>query len=103
VQYLQQITPFIDTRTRAIEASLDEVRMAAAAAHRAAMAAQRRIDSAVSAAPPASAAAAAAEREPARGPASLGAEYVGFECLYRGRPEEIRARQADHADRFAGA
>jgi hypothetical protein len=29
VQYLQQITPYIDTKSRVVEASLDEVRMAA--------------------------------------------------------------------------
>jgi O-antigen chain-terminating methyltransferase len=32
-----------------------------------------------------------------------GAAYVGFEDLFRGRPEEIRTRQHDLADRFAGA
>src|SRR5262245_1649753 len=41
VQYLQQITPYIDTKTRALEASLDEVRMAATSAQRAAAAARR--------------------------------------------------------------
>jgi SAM-dependent methyltransferase len=96
VQYLQQITPFVDTRTRAIEASLDEVRMAAAAAQRAAFAAQRKLDGA-----PAFVAAAAPVVE--RTPDSLGVEYVGFEDLYRGRAEDIRDRQRDLAERFVGA
>ena len=98
VQYLQQITPFIDTRTRALEASLDEVRMAAAAAQRAAIAAQRKLEGA--AAPTASPAALAVADVTS---ASLGAGYIGFEDLFRGTPDAIRARQADYVDQFAGA
>ncbi len=98
VQYLQQITPYIDTKSRALEASLDEVRMAATAAHRAATAARRQLDA--GAAPAASAPSPAPV---ASEPRTLGAGYVGFEDLFRGAPEVIRARQTDYADRFAGA
>src|SRR5262249_32188024 len=38
-----------------------------------------------------------------RPPDSLGAGYIGFEDLFRGSPEQIRARQRDYAVRFAGA
>jgi len=97
VQYLQQITPYIDTRTRAVEASLDEVRMAATAAHRVAIAARRTLDETAPLAPsPARASAPPSNR-------AFSAGYVGFEDLFRGTPSEIRARQADYADRFGGA
>jgi O-antigen chain-terminating methyltransferase len=33
----------------------------------------------------------------------LGSQYVGFEDMFRGTPDAIRARQAADADRFAGA
>ena len=102
VQYLQQITPYIDTKSRVLEASLDEVRMAATSAHRAAIATRRQLEVA---APTAE----AARLEP-RAPTAvagehrtLGAGYVGFEDLFRGSSAEIGARQADYVDRFAGA
>jgi 2-polyprenyl-3-methyl-5-hydroxy-6-metoxy-1,4-benzoquinol methylase len=107
IQYLQQITPFIDTKTRALEASLDEVRMAATAAQRAAVAARREIERL-----PASRADVAQTAAVVPAPAlamqsvaagSLGARYVGFEDLFRGSPDAIRARQAGDADRFIGA
>jgi 2-polyprenyl-3-methyl-5-hydroxy-6-metoxy-1,4-benzoquinol methylase len=97
VQYLQQVTPYIDTKTRVLEASLDEVRMAATSAHRAAVAARRAVEEAAPAQP----------REPGTLPApstrAASAGYVGFEDIFRGSPAEIRARQADYVDRFAGA
>jgi len=102
VQYLQQITPYIDTKSRVVEASLDEVRMAATSAHRAAIAARRQLE--VAAVPaeagrlePRAATAVAGEQR------TLGAGYVGFEDLFRGSSAEIRERQADYVDRFAGA
>ena len=109
VQYLQQVTPYIDTKTRVLEASLDEVRMAATSAHRAAIAARRQLE-ATAAAPGSSAhgeqfspSDIAAHPSPARVDPTLGAGYVGFEDLFRGTVDEIRARQAEYADRFAGA
>ena len=97
VQYLQQVTPYIDTKTRVLEASLEEVRMAATSAHRAALAARRAVEET---APPQPSEAVRPAPSVTR---ALSAGYVGFEDLFRGSPEEIRARQADYVDRFAGA
>jgi O-antigen chain-terminating methyltransferase len=103
VQYLQQITPFIDTRVRVLEQALEELRMAAAAAQRTAVAAKRELErlgpsttESPSGRRPAIAASAASG-------AALAAAYVGFEDLFRGAPEDIKARQREYADRFAGA
>jgi SAM-dependent methyltransferase len=105
VQYLQQITPFIDTKTRVLEASVDELRMAATAAQRTAVAVRREVERL---------AASARESRPAPGgdtstsvqtsPATSDAiGYAGFEDLFRGSSEEIRRRQEADADRFRGA
>jgi SAM-dependent methyltransferase len=105
VQYLQQITPFIDTKMRVVEQSLEELRMAAAAAQRSAVAARREVERL--AAPEGGTDAATAVQPvgapPRRGGAAQAAAYVGFEDLFRGAPEEIRARQRDYVDRFDGA
>jgi len=106
VQYLQQITPYIDTKTRVIDASLEEVRMAATAAQRAAVAVRReqRIGdgghAADSGQPTSEGQAAGASRSV---PDTLGSRYVGFEDLFRGSSQTIRTRQIDYADRFVGA
>ena len=90
VQYLQQITPYIDTKARVLEASLDEVRMAATSAHRAAIAARRQLE--VAAMP------AETARLESRAPTmvagehrTLGAGYVGFEDLFRILRRDSRA------------
>ena len=110
VQYLQHITPFIDTKVRVLEASLEELRMAAASAQRAAIAARREVDRAAQNPAPSEAREEKRANDRLRGagpPAgrcgALGAGYVGFEDLFRGTTAEIRARQADYADRFAGS
>ena len=102
-QYLQQITPFVDTKLRVLESAMDELRMSAAAAQRASSAIKREMDrlrgDGTSPAPTTVAAAAA----PA-GPSSIDSyKYVGFEDCFRGSADEIRARQADYARYFAGA
>jgi SAM-dependent methyltransferase len=108
VQYLQQITPFIDTKVRAVDASLEEVRMAATTAHRAAIAARREVERLAEHPQDHTAAEGANDRgftptiPVSQGP-SLGTGYVGFEDLFRGTSEEISARQSDYVDRFAGA
>jgi SAM-dependent methyltransferase len=105
IQYLQQITPFVDTRIRVVEQSLEELRMAAAAAQRSAVAARRELErlGRQERGPHAEPATVAAPADPA--PLRRGGEtaYVGFEDLFRGTPDEITARQRDYADRFAGA
>ena len=105
IQYLQQITPFVDTKMRVVEQSLEELRMATTAAQRSAVAARRELDRLATPGQVAQAGAAAqptpAVQEPRGGARAAG--YVGFEDLFRGTPEEITARQRDYADRFAGA
>ena len=96
VQYLQQITPFIDTRVRVLEDALEDVRMAATTAQRAATAARRKSGDSPAGAPAGSVVVGGTE-EP------LDAPYVGFEDMFRGTRDEIRARQADYADRLVGA
>jgi SAM-dependent methyltransferase len=104
VQYLQQVTPFVDTKVRLVEASLDELRMAASAAMRSAVAAKRELErlgassreQGAAMGPPAAPAGASA-------PQGGGAAYVGFEDVFRGSSEDIRARQRDYADAFTGA
>ena len=98
VQYLQQITPFIDTRVRVLENALEDVRMAATTAQRAATAARRKLDD-----PSAAAVSAPNQGVVDRKDEALDAPYVGFEDMFRGTPDEIRARQTDYADRFVGA
>jgi 2-polyprenyl-3-methyl-5-hydroxy-6-metoxy-1,4-benzoquinol methylase len=108
VQYLQQITPYIDTRTRVLETSLEEVRMAATSAHRAAIAARRQLEATAASAPNSpeagqiSSSSVSAHSSSTRLDQTFGAGYIGFEDLFRGSVDEIRARQADYADRFAG-
>jgi SAM-dependent methyltransferase len=104
VQCLQQITPFIDTKVRSVEHALEEVRMAAAVAQRSAVASRRaleRVASAPDAEQPAEPRPNASESAPSG--QARGAGYVGFEDMFRGTSDEIRARQRDYADRFAGA
>jgi O-antigen chain-terminating methyltransferase len=101
IQYLQQITPFVDTRIRVVEQSLEELRMAAAAAQRSAVAARRELERLGG--PHAEAAMPAAPADPAPLRRAGGAAYVGFEDLFRGTSDDITARQRDYADRFAGA
>jgi SAM-dependent methyltransferase len=103
VQYLQQITPFIDTRVRVLEQTLEELRMAVAAARRTAVAAKRELERVgPSTAESFSGPRAATAVSPASD-AALAAAYVGFEDVFRGSPEDIKARQREYADRFAGA
>jgi SAM-dependent methyltransferase len=101
-QYLQQITPFVDTKMRVLEHAMEELRMSANAAQRASSAVKRELAhlgaEGGQAAPPAGRAAV---------PTALAAidsyKYVGFEDCFRGSPEDIQARLADYARYFAGA
>jgi SAM-dependent methyltransferase len=101
VQFLQQITPFIDTKTRVLEASVDQLRMAATSAQRTAVAARRELERIGSAGTDIRV---AGDRVGPTGPPPAAAvEYVGFEDLFRGSSDEIRRRQEADADRFRGA
>jgi len=105
VQFLQQITPFVDTKLRVLEGAVEELRVTATAAQRMAGAAQRQLERGASPVAAGEAARPAMPATDARGSGSAAdaASYVGFEDLYRGSPETIRARQTEDADRFAGA
>jgi len=108
VQYLQQITPYIDTKTRVLETSLEEVRMAATTAQRAAIAAKRQLDEvgtphALHAVPFPDAAVSGNGSSADADDGGFGVGYLGFEDLFRGAPADIRARQVDYADRFVRA
>ena len=111
IQYFQKITPFIDTKIRSVEAALDEIRMAAISARRAASAArhgvERHTPSGSVQETHGTETGLPRESLPSNLPSpgqcgALGAGYIGFEDLFRGSPEDIRARQADYADRLAG-
>tara|TARA_Y100000588_G_C14238320_1_gene918269 strand:- start:686 stop:2005 length:1320 start_codon:yes stop_codon:yes gene_type:complete len=107
LQYLQQITPFVDTKIYEIEASLDEVRMAAISARRAAQATSQGTARNLQ-----NVAQSTSKAELSHGPTtskgssekagSLGAGYIGFEDLFRGSSDDIRKRQADYAERLSG-
>jgi len=115
VQFLQQITPYIDTKVRVLEQQVADIAMTAAAAQRTALSAQRAVESS-SGRRPGGTDVARGESDVARGfsPATAGASapaasassaalYLAFEDLFRGSESEIRARQADYVPLFAGA
>jgi len=115
---MQQVTPLLDTRERAIRESVEELRSVAEIAQRAAAMAKREIER-VSAASPASARPAVpapASTQPGASPspsppdsprqapvATHAYKYVGFEDRFRGSEQEIRHRLSDYVAAFAGA
>ncbi len=116
VQFVQQITPYVDTKLRVIEQAAADATMTAAVAQRTAAAVGRTGNSAVErtgnsgvgrtfrsasdAAPAASGDQADVARTFRSADSSL---YLAFEDLFRGSEAEIRARQADYVPLFAGA
>ncbi len=108
VQFLQRITPLLDTRERALADAIDELRHVAEVAQRAAVMARRQIEQAgVPVATAVAEPSQAAQRLPGTpGTARNLAEpfkYVGFEDCFRGSETEIRARLADYVPYFEGA
>jgi SAM-dependent methyltransferase len=105
VQFLQQLTPYLDSKLRAIEQTAADATMAATAAQRASQRAERAIER-----PPIggvwlqpdSGQAAHPFRGAEAAPA-LDRTYLAFEDCFRGSEEEIRARMADYAPLFDGA
>ncbi len=105
IQFLQQITAFVESKDRELAAAVAEVRAVAELSQRSSMMAKREVErygthvaqgfspAPAPAAPPAS---------PAAG-ASDAYKYVGFEDLFRGSEDEIRARMRDYVPVFAGA
>jgi O-antigen chain-terminating methyltransferase len=101
IQFLQQITPYIDSKLRLVEQSAADAAMTATMAQRAAVAAER---ASQTAAPSRAAQPFRAAPEPASPSAGLAdATYVGFEDCFRGTEEQIRARQSDYVALFQGA
>jgi SAM-dependent methyltransferase len=97
IQFLQQITPYIDSKLRIVEQRVADAAMTATLAHRA----SQRIAPAPSAPRAPSAPASSAPRAPSA--RSAPDEYVAFEDCFRGSESEIRARQADYVQLFSGA
>ncbi|HEX2445483.1 MAG TPA: class I SAM-dependent methyltransferase [Vicinamibacterales bacterium] len=102
VQFLQQITPYIDSKVRVVEQSAADAAMTATMAQRAAVAAERATQSAA----PTRAAQPVARAATDAGSPLFGAAdaiYVGFEDCFRGTEDEIRSRQSDYVALFQGA
>jgi SAM-dependent methyltransferase len=109
VQFLQQITPYVDTKVRIIEQQVADIAMTATVAQRAAIGAQRAVevgrpaDTGRAASGPAEAGRPAAPPRSVPDASGTDAAYVGFEDCFRGSEDEIRARQADYVALFSGA
>lgn len=108
VHFLQTITPFVDTRERAVREALDELRNIAEIAQRAAAIARREIERLSQDARSARSAqdAQVAPDEALRAQRARSSDefkYVGFEDRFRGSEDEIRHRLADYVPCFRGA
>jgi SAM-dependent methyltransferase len=106
IQFLQQITPYIDSKLRVIEQQAADAAMTATLAQRASERAERAVTAApLTPAPSAPGAPApSAPRAPrALGPSDKDPSYLAFEDCFRGSEEEIRARQKDYVALFQGA
>jgi SAM-dependent methyltransferase len=97
VQFLQTITPLADANYREINDAVEQLRTITNIAQRTAVAAQRAAQSGASSASGASGASGARD---ARDAPDI--TYVGFEDRFRGSEAEIRARQQDYVQYFAG-
>jgi SAM-dependent methyltransferase len=98
IQFLQQITPYIDSKLRVIEQRASDAVMTATLAQRASERAERAI-----AAVPGAPAPGAPSAPSAPSPPDVDASYLAFEDCFRGSEEEIRARQKDYVTLFSGA
>ena len=109
VQFLQKITPLLDTRERAIHDALAELRTVTGIAQRAAASTQRQVERlagelAGAASPTASSPANVPPQTSAAGATASNAyKYVGFEDRFRGSEPEIRSRLEAYVPYFAGA
>lgn len=110
VQFLQQITPLADANYREINDAIEQLRSISNIAQRTAIAAQRA--AAGKGAEVATGAAGAAGAQGAQGAQGAGGAqgaadrssvaYVGFEDQFRGSESDVRARQQDYVQYFAG-
>ena len=111
VQFLQKITPLVDTKERAVLDAIAELRTVTGIAQRAAASTQRQverfatelsrggIDATGAPAPAVTGRVSTAEIRNS----SNAYKYVGFEDRFRGSEEEIRARLEFYVPHFAGA
>ena len=103
VQFLQTITPLADANYREINDAIEQLRTITNVAQRTAIAAQRASQGAHSAQGAQSAQGAnGAQGAQGAGPTAEAAAYVGFEDRFRGSEDEIRSRQQDYVQYFAG-
>jgi O-antigen chain-terminating methyltransferase len=99
IQFLQQITPYIDSKMRVIEQRASDAAMTATLAQRASERAERAVATAAPGAPaPSAPRAPRAPSAPDKDPS-----YLAFEDCFRGSEAEIRARQQDYVPLFSGA
>lgn len=109
VQFLQKITPLIDTKERAIHEAIAELRTVTGLAQRAAASTQRQVErlagELAGGAQPAATPSATAATPALAGSAteSNAYKYVGFEDRFRGSEAEIRERLEAYVPYFAGA
>ena len=101
VQFLQQITPFVESKDRELSSAIAELRTIAELSQRAAVMAKREVERVIASAgvPPATGVPPAAPA-PA---ASDAYKYVGFQDSFRGSEDAIRARMREYVGCFAGA
>ena len=102
VQFLQQITPLADANYREITDAIDQLRTITNVAQRTAIAAQRAAAGATGAASAASATSATSAADATGLAGAPATTYVAFEDRFRGSEDEIRARQRDYTQYFAG-
>ena len=103
LQYLQQITGFVESKDRELAAAIAEVRAVAELSQRSSVMAKREVERlAAGSSGGARAGASAPPAAPGAG-ASDAFKYVGFEDLFRGSEDEIRARMREYVPVFAGA
>jgi len=98
LQFLQQITPFVETKERELANVLAEVRTIAELSQRASLAAKREVQRLAGPVP-----AAPGPTPAVTAGASDAYKYVGFEDCFRGSEAEIRRRMADYVGYFSGA
>lgn len=104
LQFLQQITPLIDTKERALHEAVAELRTIAEVSQRSSAMARREIERLAGApAPPKPGEGAPAPPKRSEGAATDAYKYVGFEDRFRGSEQEIRARLASYVPCFEGA
>jgi SAM-dependent methyltransferase len=108
IQYLQQVTPYVDTKQRAMGG--EELRDQIVLANERTLSLKREIERMASQPaerpPHGAATASATARPPSLPPAAPDREafkYLGFEDRFRGSREEIRRRLTDYLPAFSGA